>query len=429
MLDGRTHKQRRRGVELDEATVMTITAYAESLARREVKPASIGVIVNRLRLLADELHPRPLLEASHEDLTAFLNRRVLAPRSRAWYLSLLHGFYEWCVIGGLVGADPTLWVRRPDNAAPRPAVRMKARTAQMVTNPARPADGRARAKRLQGLELDEMSVALIGEYLHVMERRGCRPASVATIGRKLRLLAEHLRPRSLGEAEAEDIERFLDRRRLTARSRYAYVSHLHGFFKWAAAWGRVPGDPTLRVVRPRFPRSLPRPIEDEDLREAFRAATPQVAAILALAAFHGLRAGEIAGLQREDILDRHTPPVILVLDGKGGHQRVLPLHDEAWSLIEPWALGRRGWLFTMPNGAPMRPHNVSHLANAFLHEWVGTASSIHSLRHWFGTKVYAASRDLRLTQALMGHASPNTTVGYVAWSAEDGRAAVSKIGL
>ena len=41
---------------------------------------------------------------------------------------------------------------------------------------------------------------------------------------------------------------------------------------------------------------------------------------------------------------------------------------------------------------------------------------MHQLRHWFGTHTYRASLDLRMTQELLGHSSPNTTTIYAAWS-------------
>lgn len=87
-----------------------------------------------------------------------------------------------------------------------------------------------------------------------------------------------------------------------------------------------------------------------------------------------------------------------------------------------------GWLFTMPSGAPMAPWNVSCAVNTLMAD-MQIEATCHCLRHWYGTKVYRASKDLRVTQALMGHASPNTTVGYVAFSAQDAREAVALIAV
>lgn len=39
--------------------------------------------------------------------------------------------------------------------------------------------------------------------------------------------------------------------------------------------------------------------------------------------------------------------------------------------------------------------------------------SMHSLRHRFATRAYAATRDVYSVQGLLGHASPTTTLVYV----------------
>jgi integrase len=58
---------------------------------------------------------------------------------------------------------------------------------------------------------------------------------------------------------------------------------------------------------------------------------------------------------------------------------------------------------------------------------LGIAATAHQLRHWFGTGIYAASHDIRLTQELLGHQSPNTTAIYVAWAAVDAAPAVASL--
>lgn len=291
-------------------------------------------------------------------------------------------------------------------------------------------DGREhrRGSRRLGLPLSAQDVRWLAEYRIHMERRNVRPRSIDKLEGTLRLFAESIFPREFITATHEDVDRFLDGRHLGARGRYAYISTLHGFYKWAVIYGKTKVDPTLKVMRPRLPRQVPRPIPDEHLRRALMSAPPMERAMLALAAYHGLRAGEIAGLQREDILELNDPPVLIVLDGKGGHQRVLPLHPVGWEEIRPWTHGRVDYLFGNTPGEPMKAWAVSHAVNHLLHD-LGYESSLHSLRHWYGTKVYQASKDLRVTQALMGHASPNTTVGYVAWSSQDAHEAVGRIGL
>ncbi len=299
-----------------------------------------------------------------------------------------------------------------------------------TTNPHRASDGRKGRKLALGIDLGSDVKQLRADYQLHQSRRGVRTGSISRISDVLRLFCEFMDPASPIEATPAQIDAWLDSRQLSARTRYSYVSHLHGFYEWAVIYEHADRDPTLRVIRPRFPNSIPRPIPDDELAHALRMAAPRERAVMALAAFHGLRAFEIARLQREDILDMNDPPVLIVAEGKGGHQRVLPLHPQAWGLIRAWAAGRRhGWLFVDERtGRNVEPWAVSHWVNALLHD-MGSASTLHSLRHWYGTKVYGVSKDLRVTQALLGHSSPNTTVGYVAFSAVDARHAVEELSL
>lgn len=300
----------------------------------------------------------------------------------------------------------------------------------MSTNPLKRPDGRAARVNAIGIDLEQGVAELLQQYRRHQEQRGLRPLAIKKLGAVLRLFAEWMHSRGgLGGATEAEVIAFLDGRRLSARTRYHYISSIHCFYEWAVLRGRLSHDPTLTVPRPRFPRAIPRPIPDDELNLAIAGAAPRELAIIGLAAFHGLRAGEIAAAQREDILERNDPPVIVVPEGKGGHQRVVPLHPSAWGMIAPWVGGRRGWIFPDDStSSHLKPHRISHVMNAYLHE-LGSASTLHSLRHWYGTKLYASSRDLRVTQALMGHASPNTTVGYVAWASLDARGAVEGIPL
>lgn len=289
-----------------------------------------------------------------------------------------------------------------------------------------PDDGRRRSIRLRGDHLPPDTVDLLVDYRVSLERRAVRPGSIAAIVGKLRLLAEHAAPTPLLDVDADTIERWLDDRQLVPRSRYTYVSHVHRFFEWAIRDGRATADPTLRIVRPRLPRHLPRPITDADLADALDQADDTMRAMLLLGAYQGLRCAEIAGLQREQILDHHDPAVLIV-QGKGGHERVLPLHPAVAAALRRHGLPRAGYVFCQPDSTrPVQPWSVSHRIAAHMRN-LGLDATAHQLRHWFGTKTYAASRDLRVVQGLLGHASPTTTTVYVAFSTEDARDAVTSL--
>ena len=129
-------------------------------------------------------------------------------------------------------------------------------------------------------------------------------------------------------------------------------------------------------------------------------------------AYAGLRAKEIAGLRRQDILEHLDPPVLIVSAPKGNKERTLPLHPSTWGSLRQMGMPRSGYLFAYANGKQWAAWKVSHVVNEHLHS-LGIDATCHKLRHHFGTHVYANSLDLRLTQELLGHSSPTTTAGYV----------------
>jgi integrase/recombinase XerC len=273
---------------------------------------------------------------------------------------------------------------------------------------------------------------LLRSHLIHQERRGNLPRSIEKRQGSLRSFAYWLEPRTLLDANREDIETFLDTRRgresrtLNSKTRYSWLSDLHVFYTWAINEELTTSDPTLGIVRPKTRRNLPRPIADEDLERALSEAPAQMRAMLSLAAYQGFRCQEIAGLTREDILDTRDPAVIVVVKGKGGHQRIVPLHPETLSALRCLPMPRSGALFHLPKGGCHTPETVSVAMRRYFAE-LNIDATAHRLRHWFGTGVYAASRDIRLTQELLGHQSPNTTALYVAWAAVDAAPAVATL--
>ena len=273
---------------------------------------------------------------------------------------------------------------------------------------------------------------LLAAHTLSMQRQAIMATSIDKRLVILRALARYLAPSSLLDATREDIEAFLDIRKnaagkpIVARTRYAWLSHFHAFYEWAIREEWTDRCPTLAITRPRMRRNLPRPIADDDLAQAMAGAPPQMRAMLACAAFQGLRCKEIAGLDREDVLDTREPPVIVVVAGKGGHQRIVPLHPEVLSALRCLPMPRSGPLFTRIRGTRYTPPTMSKAISEYLTE-LGIKATAHQLRHWFGTGIYANTHDIRLTQELMGHQSPDTTALYVAWAVVDAAPAVASL--
>jgi integrase/recombinase XerC len=223
-----------------------------------------------------------------------------------------------------------------------------------------------------------------------------------------------------------DIVGWLDSCKLGPRARYANTSVLAMFYRWLVREELIDHDPTLKVDRPRLGRYLPRPAAGEQIRYAMAHAEPRVAAMIALGAFAGMRRSEITNLRVEDLLLSREPPVILV-HGKGGRERLMPLHDAIWLALCRYGLPKAGWIFPSPTtGRALSAQYVGKLVTDEL-STIDVHTSTHQLRHFFGTEVYRLSKDLRLTQELMGHANPANTAIYTAWSRDDAQAVVERL--
>ncbi len=138
----------------------------------------------------------------------------------------------------------------------------------------------------------------------------------------------------------------------------------------------------------------------------------------------GLRAGEVRSLRLSDV-DMGLRRIQVV--GKGGKQRVVPVDGVFFAELAGYLRRERppdcrtAQCFVVLRGptaggalteAGLRRIFRSHRATA------GTPRvRPHRLRHTYGTQLAAAGIDLLVLRELMGHASPETTAGYVHLSA------------
>lgn len=266
----------------------------------------------------------------------------------------------------------------------------------------------------RGIDADLM------EYVHWA--RNVRGLSDNTIRVRLDLLQRlhvHIGV-SLRHAEPGHLLRF-ERLAIAGRApetRRAYVCHLRAFYRWALSTHIISQDPSSMLTLPIVPRHLPRPIAEDDLAVALNTARAKMRAILTLAAFAGLRCCEIAGLDWSDFRREPDGTAFLhVRKGKGSKERTVEVGKTIVAALQAYGIRRRGPMFLGQDGRVLDARSVSRAANKHLARH-GVQATMHQLRHRYGTVAYQLSRDLRMVQEQMGHASPETTAGYTRASAE-----------
>ena len=261
-------------------------------------------------------------------------------------------------------------------------------------------------------------------HLDHLRARNLRPTYVESRMRLLERLERHLAASAL-TATLDDLRTYLDRP-LGPGARATEIAHLKGFYRWAVTEELLDRDPTVRLEKPKVPPGKPRPIATADLAVALRSAPDLIRPMLYLAAYAGLRACEIAPLRGEHVLLDDAPPVLIVVEGKGGAPGSVPVGPILGAVLA--VLPRRGAFFPRLDGrpGPMSRYRVCQLCNGHLHS-LGIQATLHQLRHWFLTEAYRATHDLRLTQKLARHHSSSTTDRYTYIADIEGAAAVNRL--
>lgn len=222
-------------------------------------------------------------------------------------------------------------------------------------------------------------------------------------------------------------------RRYARRSIARKASSLRRYFDWARRRGLVAADPAAGLSAPSGTGRLPRVLRDDELDALLEpAATPPsddpraVAlarrddAVVELLYGSGLRVAELCALRPTDLdLDARR----IVVWGKGGKQRHLPLSEAAAATLGVWtsegrdllvAPGAEASVFVNQRGRPLTPRDVRRI----LDRRSLAPTHPHALRHTFATHLLDGGADLRSVQELLGHADVGTTQIYTHVSTE-----------
>ncbi|OBB56736.1 site-specific tyrosine recombinase XerD [Mycobacterium sp. 852013-51886_SCH5428379] len=278
---------------------------------------------------------------------------------------------------------------------------------------------------------------------HLTIERGVATNTLTSYRRDLRRYAEHLTGRGkddLAQVAESDVSEFLVALRrgdpdtgataLSAVSAARALIAVRGLHRFAAAEGLTDLD-VARAVKPPTPsRRLPKSLSiDEVLAlldgaggdgEADGPLTLRNRAMLELLYSTGARISEAVGLDVDDI---DTEARSVLLRGKGGKQRLVPIGRPAVSALDAYLVRGRPELARRGRGTPAiflnaRGGRLSRqsawqvLQDAAERAGITSAVSPHTLRHSFATHLLEGGADVRVVQELLGHASVTTTQIY-----------------
>lgn len=272
--------------------------------------------------------------------------------------------------------------------------------------------------------MDSSDRALVDRFLDMLAAEaGASSNTLAAYRNDLARAAEDLGA-DLESAKRESLAKLGEKWAGLAASTVARRSSaLRRFYRFLVDDGLRADDPSAALPQPKLQRPLPRVLSQADVEAIFEAAGDKAAsgeplaqrnlALLELLYGSGLRASEVISLPRAAV--REGQP-FLILRGKGSKERLVPVSGRAETAVKAWLANvpaSSTWLF---------PSGKKHITRVRLFQLVremaadaGIAPeriSPHVLRHAFATHLLSGGADLRVLQALLGHADIATTQIY-----------------
>lgn len=282
-----------------------------------------------------------------------------------------------------------------------------------------------------------------GYLNHLTIERGVAANTLSSYRRDLRRYSKHLSDRGihdLAKVGEDDVSEFLVALRrgdpdsgtaaLSAVSAARALIAVRGLHRFAAAEGLAELD-VARAVRPPTPgRRLPKSLTIDEVLALLEGAggdspadgplTLRNRALLELLYSTGSRISEAVGLDVDDI---DTQARSVLLRGKGGKQRLVPVGRPAVQALDAYLVRGRPELARRGRGTPAiflnaRGGRLSRqsawqvLQDAAERAGITSGVSPHMLRHSFATHLLEGGADVRVVQELLGHASVTTTQIY-----------------
>ena len=284
--------------------------------------------------------------------------------------------------------------------------------------------------------------ALVELFLDMLAaERGAGENTLSAYRNDLEDLSAHLRAtsRTIADASTDDLRAFLaklSRRGLKASSLARRLSAVRQLYRFLYAEGHRSEDPAAVLEGPKRARPLPKVLsiadvdmllkqaransENEKQAPAQRLRAARLLCLLEVVYATGLRVSELVALPASAARQDQR---MLIVRGKGGKERLVPLNKQAKRVMSEYLELRAAterdakskWLF--PSFGEQGHLTRQHFAREL--KALGQACGIrperlspHVLRHAFASHLLHNGADLRVVQTLLGHADISTTQIY-----------------
>jgi integrase/recombinase XerD len=283
-----------------------------------------------------------------------------------------------------------------------------------------------------------MSAARIEAFLEAQAaEQGAAHNTRLAYARDLADFSRWLERRSMPllDVRRADVEAYLiscDAAGLSRATRARRLSSIRQFYRFAYEEGWRSDNPAIQIRGPGRDKRLPTTLSEAEVVAMLDAVRTcgrvpsegcRNTCLLEMLYATGMRVSELVTLP---VAAARGDPRVLLIRGKGGRERIVPLTDPAREALAAWLPVRDAVVLRLPSVAarflyPSRGrdgHLTRHRFYRLLKD-VARAAGVaaervtpHTLRHAFATHLLANGADLRSIQALLGHADVSTTEIY-----------------
>ena len=252
------------------------------------------------------------------------------------------------------------------------------------------------------------------------------------------------RSTDLDKATTEDLKSYLEhltnkihtkgenKAQIAVRTVARRLSAMRQFYRYLVSENMRQDDPTSTIESPKQGRTLPKTLSEEEVSQLIRTAgegggadSIRLVCLLEMLYATGLRVSELVGLPIAAVGENTE---FLMVEGKGGRERMIPLSDPAQKAINKYLEVRKQFIGSENQELqekaffPSKTSESGHLTRQrfaqLLKDLARDAKieegrvSPHILRHAFATHLLNRGADLRSVQKMLGHADIATTQIY-----------------
>jgi integrase len=315
------------------------------------------------------------------------------------------------------------WVSYVDSTGKRKKEKVVAHTRTQALEALNGIKTREQKDRILGVKtISEITTAdLLARFKRYQKTR-LKPTTFERLGGVLDTLNSHF-PKRLKDINRQQIAAFISERSETVKAGTIQkeMTTLKHALRLAVEWELLHANPAEGAKLPKVAEGRTRYLSPTELKAVIEAAPEWMKAPIALAAFTGMRRGELLSLRWQDV--DLTGKRLYLHETKNGSLRVLPLNGLAIRVLESLPSGRPSDLVL----AGVDGMRLSVYTRRLFSSLKIEDASFHSLRHTAASWLIMGGVDLYAVGQVLGHRTPRMTTRYAHLSPTYMAGAVSKL--